>query len=68
MEALLKRVGADIVDQKGPTQVSSIFNFKSNFIKSNFFSSFKLHNLLEIIKQEQDIYNIVFHEVIRQVK
>jgi hypothetical protein len=28
---------------------------------------FKLHNLLEIIKQEQDIYNIVFHEIIRQV-
>ncbi len=27
----------------------------------------KLHNLLEIIKKEQDIYNIVFHEVIRQV-
>lgn len=47
MDALLKRVGADIVDLKGPTQ---------------------LHNLLEIIKQEQDIYNIVFHEVIRQVK
>ncbi|CAF0722793.1 unnamed protein product, partial [Brachionus calyciflorus] len=46
MDALLKRVGADIIDQKGPTQ---------------------LHNLLEIIKQEQDIYNIIFHEVIRQV-
>ena len=46
MDALLKRVGADIIDQKGPTQ---------------------LHNLLEIIKQEQDIYNIVFHEIIRQV-
>jgi hypothetical protein len=46
MDALLRRVGADIIDQKGPTQ---------------------LHNLLEIIKQEQDIYNIVFHEVIRQV-
>lgn len=27
----------------------------------------QLHNLLEIIKQEQDIYNIVFNEVIRQV-
>ena len=26
-----------------------------------------MHNLLEIIKQEQDIYNIVFHEAIRQV-
>lgn len=47
MDALLKRVGADIIDQKGPTQ---------------------LHNLLEIIKQEQNIYNIVFHEVIRQVE
>jgi hypothetical protein len=46
MNALLKRIGADIVDQKGPPQ---------------------LHNLLEIIKQEQDIYNIIFHEVIRQV-
>lgn len=46
MDSLLKRVGADIIDQKGPTQ---------------------LHNLLEIIKQEQDIYNIIFHEVIRQV-
>lgn len=46
MDALLKRVGADVVDQKGPTQ---------------------LHNLLEIIKQEQNIYNVVFYEVIRQV-
>ncbi len=46
MDSLLKRVGADIVDQKGPTQ---------------------LHNLLEIVKQEQDIYNIIFYEVIRQV-
>ena len=47
MDALLNRVGADAIDEKGPTQ---------------------LHNLLEIIKQEQDIYNIVFHEIIRQVK
>lgn len=46
MDALLKRVGVDETETKGPTQ---------------------LHNLLEIIKQEQDIYNIVFHEVIRQV-
>ena len=46
MDALLSRVGADCIDQKGPTQ---------------------LHNLLELIKKEQDIYNIVFHEVIRQV-
>ncbi len=46
MDSLLKRVGADIVDLKGPTQ---------------------LHNLLEIVKQEQDIFNIIFYEVIRQV-
>jgi hypothetical protein len=46
MDALLSRVGADTIEEKGPTQ---------------------LHNLLEIIKQEQDIYNIVFHEIIRQV-
>ena len=26
-----------------------------------------MHNLLELIKKEQDIYNIVFHELIRQV-
>ncbi|PVD21951.1 hypothetical protein C0Q70_17754 [Pomacea canaliculata] len=27
----------------------------------------QLHNLLELIKKEQNIYNIVFHELIRQV-
>lgn len=26
-----------------------------------------MHNLLELIKKEQNIYNTVFHEVIRQV-
>ena len=26
-----------------------------------------MHNLLELIKKEQNIYNIVFHELIRQV-
>jgi len=46
MDALLEKVGANTIEQKGPTQ---------------------LHNLLEIIKQEQDIYNIIFNEVIRQV-
>ncbi|OPJ76850.1 axonemal dynein light chain domain-containing protein 1 [Patagioenas fasciata monilis] len=28
---------------------------------------FKLHEMLELIKAEQNIYNIVFHELIRQV-
>ena len=27
----------------------------------------QIHNLLEIIKKEQNIYNIIFHELIRQV-
>ncbi|CAF1214104.1 unnamed protein product [Rotaria sordida] len=27
----------------------------------------QLHNLLELIKEEQNIYNIIFHEIIRQV-
>ena len=27
----------------------------------------QMHKLLELIKKEQDIYNIVFHEIIRQV-
>ena len=26
-----------------------------------------MHNLLELIKKEQNIYNIIFHELIRQV-
>ncbi len=71
MDALLKRVGADVIDQKGPTQViwiCTIFiliNSQNRSVK--FLSICKLHNLLEIIKQEQDIYNIVFHEIIRQV-
>ena len=26
-----------------------------------------MHNLLELVKKEQDIYNICFHELIRQV-
>lgn len=26
-----------------------------------------MHNLLELVQKEQDIYNIVFHELIRQV-
>ncbi len=28
---------------------------------------FQMHNLLELMKKEQDIYNLVFHELIRQV-
>ena len=73
MDALLKRVGADVIDQKGPTQViwiCTIFNLTNSQNRSLQFlllSICKLHNLLEIIKQEQDIYNIVFHEIIRQV-
>jgi len=27
-----------------------------------------MHQLLELIRKEQNIYNIVFHELIRQVK
>ncbi len=69
MDALLKRVGADIIDQKGPTQVRQFFlkDAYRNSLKTELNFFFKLHNLLEIIKQEQDIYNIVFHEAIRQV-
>ena len=71
MDALLKRVGADVIDQKGPTQViwiCTIFILTNSQNRSlQFLSICKLHNLLEIIKQEQDIYNIVFHEIIRQV-
>ena len=26
-----------------------------------------MHNLLDLIKKEQNIYNVVFHELIRQV-
>lgn len=28
---------------------------------------FQMHQLIELIKKEQNIYNIIFHEVIRQV-
>ncbi len=27
-----------------------------------------MHNLLDLIKKEQNIYNVVFHELIRQVR
>ncbi|CAI9718534.1 Hypothetical predicted protein [Octopus vulgaris] len=27
----------------------------------------QMHNLLELVRREQDIYNVVFHEIIRQV-
>ncbi|XP_014776298.1 axonemal dynein light chain domain-containing protein 1 [Octopus bimaculoides] len=27
----------------------------------------QMHNLLELVRKEQDIYNVVFHEIIRQV-
>lgn len=27
----------------------------------------QMHNLLEVIKKEQNIYNVIFHELIRQV-
>ncbi|GAB1597314.1 axonemal dynein light chain domain-containing protein 1-like [Argonauta hians] len=27
----------------------------------------QMHNLLELVKKEQDIYNVIFHEIIRQV-
>jgi len=26
-----------------------------------------MHNLLQLVQKEQDIYNIIFHELIRQV-
>ena len=28
----------------------------------------QMHNVLEVVRKEQDIYNIVFHELIRQVR
>ena len=70
MDSMLKRVGADLdIDQKGPTQVSFYTHISSFrvFYLNSFDRSFKIHNLLELVKQEQDIYNIVFHEIIRQV-
>ena len=33
----------------------------------SWFLLFQMHNLLSLIKKEQDIYNLVFHELIRQV-
>ena len=27
----------------------------------------QLHNLLELVREEQNIFNIIFHEIIRQV-
>lgn len=32
------------------------------------YTIWQMHNLLELIKKEQNIYNTVFHEVIRQVR
>ena len=28
----------------------------------------QMHNLLDLVQKEQDIYNICFHELIRQVR
>lgn len=28
---------------------------------------FQIHNLLELVKKEQNIYNVTFNEIIRQV-
>ena len=28
---------------------------------------FQIHNLLELVKKEQNIYNVAFNEIIRQV-
>lgn len=33
-----------------------------------YYNIWQMHNLLELIKKEQNIYNTVFHEVIRQVR
>ena len=35
---------------------------------SEFHGPTSMHNLLELVKKEQDIYNIIFHELIRQVQ
>ena len=32
------------------------------------FCLLQMHSLLELMKKEQNIYNIIFHELIRQVK
>ena len=34
---------------------------------SDLYGPTNMHNLLELVQKEQDIYNIVFHELIRQV-
>lgn len=52
-------------DLKGPTQVEECGYHMS--ILPSFFVILQLHNLLQLIKKEQDIYNICFHELIRQV-
>uniref|UniRef100_H9GHC1 Axonemal dynein light chain domain containing 1 n=1 Tax=Anolis carolinensis TaxID=28377 RepID=H9GHC1_ANOCA len=43
--------------------------FPAHFVKGHMFSCTfpKMHNVLEVLKVEQNIYNIVFHEIIRQV-
>lgn len=30
-------------------------------------NSFQIHNLLELVKKEQNIYNVAFNEIVRQV-
>ncbi len=71
MDVLLNKAGISSVDQKGPTQVivTWILSVRNLTMRGciHFVFLLQIHNLLEIIKQEQDIYNIIFHEVIRQV-
>jgi hypothetical protein len=64
MDALLERLTVEDSDLRGQTQVtifSQYLHFSSKII-------LQLHNLLELIKEEQNIYNIIFHEIIRQVR
>lgn len=51
-----------------PSSSSSFFFSLLLPLLSSFLLSFsQMHNLLELIRLEQDIYNVCFHELIRQV-
>ena len=61
----------DNLDLDGHTQVSGRdppTMMSSQTPKLPSLSLTQVHNLLELVRKEQVIYNICFHEIIRQVK
>ena len=64
MDKMLSAVG---VEDSSPSPGTNLPANKATATATPGGAPTQMHSLLSLVKQEQDIYNVIFHEIIRQV-